>query len=329
MAHEVENMMYVGQTPWHGLGIQLPHAPTIEEAIVAAGLDWSVSKRQNMAGEIIVPSFTTFRDSDNSILGTVKEDYEVLQNIEAFRFFQRFLDEKACTLETAGSLRAGTRVFILAKIKSDPLTIVKNDLVEKYILLSNSHDGSLAIRVGFTPIRVVCANTLRMSINSKASKLIKIKHTKNAKQTLATVGEIMNVANHEFEATAEQYRFLASKQVSGDDLKKLVKIVFKTAKEEEQQFQPQTEEDKAKAEAEENECKRIVTRVIPLFEKGRGNDLPGVKGTYWAAYNAVNEYLGYERGKDREVRLDNLWFGQGAVLNQKALKAAVTLAKAA
>src|SRR6185295_11897446 len=125
-------------------------------------------------------------------------------------------------IETAGSLRQGKRVWVLAKINRDPLVIKGNDVVEKYVLLSNSHDGTLAVRVGFTPIRVVCNNTLSMAINSEASKLIRIKHTKNVVSNLESVQEIMNLADQEFQATAEQYRMLTRKDINSKDLEKYI-----------------------------------------------------------------------------------------------------------
>jgi len=317
MAHEVEKMMFVGEKPWHGLGESFRFAPTLEEAIVAAGLDWKVSTEPlfSGAGEE-VEALLTRRSSDNSILGVVGHTYVPLQNSEAFKFFEPFVLQGEASIETAGSLRMGKRVFVLAKINRDPIVVKGGDVVEKYILLSNSHDGTLAVRVGFTPVRVVCNNTLTLAHNSQASKLIRVKHTKNVSENVNSVREIMNLADSEFEATAEQYKLLANKNINQKDLEKYIKIVFNS---------------KARLiEAEGNmdniNNKRILEQVIPLFEKGRGNDLVDIQGTYWAAYNAVNEYLQYNRGKDNGSRMDSLWFGEAAQLNKKALDTAVTMA---
>jgi phage/plasmid-like protein (TIGR03299 family) len=320
MAHEVESLLYVGETPWHGLGTRFIEAPTLDEAIVAAGLDWKVTTEPvlSQAGEIL-PALATRRSSDGRILGVVGPSYTPLQNLDAFKFFHPFIEMNEAQIETAGSLRMGQRVFILAKLKLDPMEIVKGDAVQKYVLLSNSHDGTLAVRVGFTPIRVVCANTMALAINSKASQLIRVRHTKNVVQNLEDIREIMNLANAEFEATAEQYRLLAAKDINQADLEKYVKLVFNT--------------NKKILEAEGNVAnlnnKRILNSVQPLFEKGRGNDLPQVRGTLWAAYNAVTEYLQYERGEDKQVRLDQMWFGQSAQLNKRALDVGVMMAAAA
>ena len=213
-------------------------------------------------------------------------------------------------------MRQGKRVWVLAKINRDPLVITGNDVVEKYVHLSNSHDGTLAVRVGFTPIRVVCNNTLSMAINSEASKLIRIKHTKNVVSNLESVQEIMNLADSEFEATAEQYRALVMKDINSKDLEKYVKLIFNTT----------AKLVEAGGNVDNLSNKRILEQIIPLFEKGRGNDMTGVKGTMWAAYNAVNEYLQYERGSDNSNRMDNMWFGDSARLNKKALETALILA---
>lgn len=318
MAHEVENMMYVGEIPWHQLGKRFIEAPSLEEAIVAAGLNWKVTTEPTFtASNEELPALATRRSDNGRILGVVGPNYVPLQNQEAFQFFKPFVDTKEAAIEAAGSLRVGKRVFVLAKLKLDPMEIVKGDAVEKYVLLSNSHDGTMAVRVGFTPIRVVCANTLALAVNSKSSKLIRVRHTKNVALNLESIREIMNLANSEFEATAEQYRLLAARDINQADLEKYVKLVFNSNKK------------IVEAEGVENLTnRRILVAVQPLFEKGRGNDLPGVRGTMWAAYNAVSEYLQYQRGEETN-RLDNMWFGSSAELNKRALDAAVMMAAAA
>src|SRR5205823_9488561 len=114
-----------------------------------------------------------------------------------------------------------------AKMNRDPLVIAEGDTVEKYLLLSHGHDGSLAVRCGFTPVRVVCANTLAMAHGSDASKLIRVKHTKDVLENLANIREVMDLANQQFEATAEQYRLLARKSINQADLRRYVRRVLK------------------------------------------------------------------------------------------------------
>lgn len=326
MAHEIrenDNMFSVNEVPWHRLGIILPTAPKIDEGIAAAGLGWEVgTKKLITTDNMPVDALATYRKDNNEILGVVGKNYKVLQNKEAFQFFQPFLDANEATLETAGSLMNGRRVWVLAKInRPDSVIVAKSDdRVSKFILLSNSHDGTLAIRVGYTPIRVVCNNTLTAAHAGRGSALLRIKHMGDVVQTLNDVRDVMNLADQTFEATAEKYRILAGKEINGKDLEKYVKIVFAT---------PKQEEDAILSGEELTSGARVMGRITELFEHGRGNDLPGVKGTMWAAYNAVTEYLQYERGNNEATRLDSLWFGAGATMNKKALQTAVEIATAA
>jgi phage/plasmid-like protein (TIGR03299 family) len=325
MSHEIEirdgqaSMFYTGETPWHGLGTALPEAPTVEEAIKLAGLDWEVQLHplyMKMEGDLIrVPdAYSTVRDIDRSVLGVVGPTYKPLQNRDAFKFFQPFLDSGAAKLETAGSLRGGKRVWILAGTNVETLEVVPGDAVTCKVLLSNSHDGTMAIRAGFTPQRVVCANTLAAAHDSEASKLLRIRHTASALSALELVQKVMDISNREFVASVEQYRALATRGVTVESLKEYVRKVFEpklTVKDEDEQ---------------KDERERLMGKIIPLFESGRGNDLPGVKGTFWGAYNAVTEFLTWERGRSADIRLDNLWHGDGARVNQKALGTALKMA---
>ena len=324
MAHEIENMMYVGDTPWHGLGTRFVEPPSLDDAMVAAGLDWKVE---------INPVFDHWRDEipdkysitrkvkveggilgENELahLGIVGGRYEPLQNVDAFKWFEPFLDDGLATIETAASLKQGKRVFVLAKIKGDPDVIGKNDEVSRYILLSNSHDGKQAVRAGFTPIRVVCANTLSWAIKDKSSSLIRVNHSAQLKDNLEALRNTMNLASQQFEANAEQFRWLASIPITSGDLKEYIKVSLEL-------------QTSVKANGQERE-NRALNKVISLFESGRGAELSTANGTYWGAYNAVNEYLGYFQGTGQNNRVDSLFFGRGSLLNRKALSTAMAMA---
>jgi phage/plasmid-like protein (TIGR03299 family) len=323
MSADVEKMMFVGEVPWHGLGFRLENPPTIQEAITASGLDWTVNLKPLVVKETQaeVGWNATVRDSDGSVLGVVGPTYKPLQNKDAFSWFQPFVDSGMATLETAGSLKKGKRVWVLARIKGDPIEIVKGDAVERFIMLSNSHDGTLAVRVGFCGIRVVCSNTMAMAHSDAASKLLRVRHTEKAVHTLEKIREIMDVANQEFLATAEQYRALAKLRVDEATLKEYVRLVF----------QPKLIETAPVVQDEEEKdgrADKLFNKILPLFETGRGNDLPGVAGTMWSALNSVSEYLTWERGRNVDNRLDSLWFGDSAKVNQRALQVAFKMAVA-
>jgi phage/plasmid-like protein (TIGR03299 family) len=314
MAHEIETMAYFGETPWHKLGTPLSTDDLYDwqKACVKAGLNWEVELTPLMTTDTqaTVEHRAVRRKSDQRILGVVGPRFFVLQNQDAFKWFQPFLDAREAALHTAGSLCEGRRVWVLAKLNRDPLVIAPGDEVEKFVLLSHGHDGSLAVRVGFTPIRVVCQNTLSMAHQTDASKLVRIKHSASLHENLANIREIMNLANQEFEATAEQYRLLVRKSINQDDLRRYVKRVLRV-----------DHQDKLSTRT-----LNVIENIIQRCEAGKGNTLPSVKNTYWSAYNGISEWLGYERGRSPENRLNSLWFGDSACMNKDALAAALAMA---
>lgn len=320
MSHEIEvvngkaSMVYFGEVPWHKLGNPLTEAECtdLEACRVKAGADWLAEKVRLMTSDTNTPvdAYAVRRCTDKKILGTVGPRYTILQNRDAFDWFKPFIESGEAVLHTAGVLREGSRIWVLAKLNREEMEIAKGDTVQKFILLSHSHDGTLAVRAGFTPIRTVCANTLAMAHSNKASKLIRCKHSKSVKLNLERIRETMNAANAEFEATAEQYRGLCRKDVNQKDLEKFVRIVFK--KEDEEELHTRTANQ--------------FSEIYELFETGKGNTLPGVRGTLWAAYNAVTEYLAYSRGNSDDTRMDSLWYGDSSNINKLALETALTMA---
>jgi phage/plasmid-like protein (TIGR03299 family) len=314
MAHEVETMAFFQETPWHGLGTALHEDDLYDwpKTCEKAGLAWDVELVPLVTADTQakVTHRAVRRTTDGRTLGVVGPRFFPLQNKDAFGWFQPFLDAREAALHTAGSLRNGSRIWVLAKLNRTPLVVAPGDEVEKFILLSHGHDGSLAVRVGFTPIRVVCRNTLSMAHGSDASKLIRLKHTKDVLENLANVREVMDLANAEFEATAKQYRRLARTGINQADLRRYVKLVFKV------------EEDQEGS----TRLKNIMEEIVGLAEAGRGNNLPSVSGSLWTAYNGVSEWLGYQRGNSQDNRLNSLWFGDGAGMNRRALEVALEMA---
>ncbi len=326
MAHELEivngeaQMFYVGKTPWHNLGKQLDNPPTVREAIYAAGLDWDVSMEKSFRRQEHLNGFDYYevpetkfvvRATDNKVLGTVGNTYKPLQNTEAFEWFQPFLDTKMITLESAGSLMGGKRIWVLAKVKRDPLIVKADDTIECYILLANSHDGSLAITAGYTPIRVVCNNTLHASVEGKSSKLAKVRHTTGVKQTLDVIRSTMDLVNRTFEMNLETYQYLANRTINGIQFEKYIKTVFEQTSKDDKELS--------------TKFKNQFDRLMMLWTNGKGNDHPSVKYTAWTAYNAVTEYLSHEAGYDENRRYNSLWFGKNASRNKVALEKAVKL----
>lgn len=365
MSHQVESMFSVKETPWHGLGVVIQNAPGIVEGIRLAGLDWEVRVdslfrdlpvvvTDPLTGELVTTlkrdTLDDFgkvfvRSTDNSVLGIVGPNTHPLQNVKAFEWFQPFLDAKEAELTTAGSLCDGRKVWVMARLNRDNAEIVKGDEVAKFILLSNSHDGTTAIRVGFTPVRVVCANTLAMAHGDKASKLIRVRHSAKVETNLEKIRDVMNAANAEFEATAEQYRFLASRQISQADLRKYVKLVLDVDPDKSDDDLPKRtlamiQEISDRHEKRTNMVYELAKQsqalqgatldaIMRAFEEGRGTDNKASRGSYWTAYNAFTEWASYDRGHKQDTRLNSLWFGESARQNVKALEVALEMANAA
>ena len=315
---QVAGMAFMGATPWHGLGTRLDENATMADWYVKAGLDYEVVKKKLSIVEEDsikgVDFYATCRSDTGGVLGYVGPIYKVLQNKDAFNFFEPFVVSGSVKLHTAGTLREGARIWVLAKIAGDPLEIVKGDDVEQFLMLSNGHDGTLSVRVGYTPIRIVCANTLRMAHRSSKSKLIRMRHSAQIVKNLEEVRDVMNIAKQEFEGTAEQYRRLASRQVNTKDLEKYFRTVLDVK-----------ELDKARKDLPTRTQNRIE-ELFKLFEIGKGTEIKGVKGTAWGAYNAVTEQLSWTASRNQANRFDSLWFGPNEEVNRVALEEALTLA---
>jgi len=322
MAHEVENMFSVKQTPWHKLGVILKESPTAEDAIIQAGLDWKVEKRPlffnaNDGYEKAGENFAVVRDSDNSFLGTSGKNWQPLQNTEAFSFFDPFIESGEASFETAGSLAGGQRVWILAKINRDPIEIVKGDEIEKYVLLSNRHYSGQSVIGALTPIRVVCANTEAMAVRGATAtkNLFRASHSKRMHDRLAEVQVTIAQADKAFKETAEFYKRFAKKQINTKQLQSFINNVFEFA-------------DVVKEGREQFFKDKMTKTIFELFETGLGSDIKGVRGTAWGAYNSVTEYVQHYKKPNEEQRLEQSWFGAGMDLNMRAFNASMELVAA-
>ena len=193
MAANVESMFYTRKAPWHGLGVRVEEAPESKEALIQAGLDWKVEQTDVYAasGERILGYKANIRDIDRSVLGIVGDRYKIVQNEEAFAFTDGLLGE-GVKYETAGSLAGGKIVWMLAKIPEK--YIISGDAIEPYLVFCNSHDGSGAIRVAMTPVRVVCQNTLNLALKG-ASRVWSARHTGNVMSRMDEARETLQLAN--------------------------------------------------------------------------------------------------------------------------------------
>jgi len=323
--HDIENrnnvasFAFAGATPWHSLGQKVEGDDTKNyiSFLKAANMEWGVYKsplyRKDENNQFIPTqdSFSVIRDVDNAYLGTVGPQWEPIQPSEALKWFQPVVDSGLATFETAGVLKNGRVIFAMCKINSENNEVTKGDAINRYILLSTSFDGTQSTRAGFTNIRVVCANTLAQAKESAESKLLRIRHHRRQTEVLDKVREIMVLANNEFQATMEQYRFLAkSKIVNHKDLVQYVIKVLDIELDENNEMPTRS--------------KNRVKEVSDLAYIGVGSDLAA--GTWWSAYNAVTEFLSHKAGRNPDNRYTSLWFGQNANLNKRALDLATQVA---
>lgn len=324
MAHELliedghASMMYVGQKPWHGLGTQLDHPPTAEEAIRAARLDWEVRTiplhavaegvSREVRGQFAIVPYNRWKGPNCPIFGTVTSRYHPLQNRDAFRFFDPIISEGTAFYETAGALGKGERVWVLAKLPGN-LTIADGDTAERYLLLSNSHSGKSSVQIKFTPVRVVCNNTLVMALKS-AGESVSVAHTKDMKAGLERAQRNIKAINERYATIEKHFREMVRVKLDKARLTKYLTLVFKN---------PTDPEDERAVER----VRQQRHRAAFLFESGRGNKLRAVAGTLWAAYKGVAEMMDHDPSKrDSNKQLNFIWYGDGARVKVRAFNVA-------
>lgn len=310
------SMFYCQEKPWHTLGKRLDSPATSKEAIEAAKLNWQVEKQQLYLpnNEPAHHTFATVRTDKNKILGIVGNTYTPLQNSEAFEFFDSIVGEGQAIYHTAGVLLEGKVVWILAKLPGQ-IKVTNEDITEKYLLLSNSHDGSSGVQIKFTPIRVVCNNTLTMAFADQ--QYLSIYHQRDIKTRLNDVPKLLNIITKRYAEIDESLKLLAKIQMTDITLEKYLYEVFPD---------PVNRKDPKLFEYQRAKAKANREWSKYFFENGVGNDLPGVKGSLWACFNGVTELIDHKITKQSQDRkLNNIWLGEGAVVKGKAYKAAVEL----
>lgn len=273
MAANVESMFYVREVPWHGLGTKVEEAPTSEEALRIAGLNWTVDQTPVYTDSgLLIPGYKANRRStDGSILGIVSDRYKIVQNTEAFEFTDAIVGETedgVVKYETAGSLCGGKRIWLLAKM---PTKSIVGDDVEPYMFFSNSHDGTGAIKIGMTPIRVVCQNTLNMAMNT-AKRQWSTKHVGDMQSKLEEAKLCLMMANEYMVNLDIEADKLANKKLYEDQIEEILDDLFPVS---------------------ENATERKKNNVLE-FRKNfwKAYDMPDIakfKDSAWKAVNAMSD----------------------------------------
>jgi phage/plasmid-like protein (TIGR03299 family) len=335
MSGEVEKMAYVGETPWHGLGNKLPKGTSIEVWQKAAGLDWKIlrsqlyfdvpvldTKGREVKGEtskVIAPRDALYRSDTGKYLAAVSDHYKPVQPGDVLEFFRDLVQGSDFSIETAGCLKGGQRIWALASaddIMSIQTKVVskgkKADIVKPYLLLASGTDRSMGTHAGFTTVRVVCNNTLEASFNAGGVSRVSRRHTQefDAKGVKAQLG-LADKAFAQFKKTAEQ---MANHKVSkAEAVEFFVRLLAKG----DEEVQVSTE----------SEVSRNVRKLTDLYLNGPGAELPTAKGTAWGLVNAVTRFADFDaRAKSQDSRLDSAWFGTKAKLKKLAVARALELA---
>lgn len=224
MAANVETMFYVRETPWHGLGTRVMEAPTSKEALIAAGLDWKVLQEPIYTGteETIEGYRANVRETDRRVLGVVSERYKVIQNEDAFAFTDALLGE-GVRYETAGSLQGGRKVWMLAHMPHE--YIISGERISPYLLFSNTHDGSGAVKVALTPIRVVCNNTLNLALNT-AKRCWTTIHTGDIKNKMQEAKNTLLLAETYMDSLGKEFENLRMKKLSDKQVMEYIEILL-------------------------------------------------------------------------------------------------------
>lgn len=288
----------VGQKAWHGLGQYVDKAMTAEQAIELGGLDYEVFKRKiSVAGGNIIPGyFANVRKDTGDVLGVVSDMYHIVQNREAFTFFDSIIDAGEAIYQTAGALGKGERIFITAKLPSDIL--VHGEQVENYLLLTSGHNGKTgsAIQVGFTSVRVVCQNTLTAALKGIQNK-VTILHFAGAKDKLATASKIMGMSSKYTIELNEAFNKMAAVKITDSQLKKYIETVLN----------PKSEQI---TEAEfSKQFVKTVNQVLEFAHDHPTQNTEAAQGTVWGAYNSISGYYGHVKNyKSQEEKMSDLYF---------------------
>ena len=309
---------------WHGLGNILETAPTsIDDAMFQGGMLWDVLEVPNMyldpLGNVrLSPGLKSLIRSDNNELLSVQaESWTVVQNRDAFRFFEPFMNDGSITLETGVCLKGGRQIALTGKINSAIGDVVPNDAVEGFLVLYNAHDGSLCLGVTFTNTRVVCANTLAIVVSEGRSvkqtrdmvvsqKTIKLRHTSSIHDNLDQIRHLIDIQKQTFNASLYEYQLMSTVQLSASDVSRIYGKVFEV-------------------EAEDVPKHRHYEQILKSFECGIGTDIPGARDNGWALYNSFTEFTTHHRASRGENEMEKtrakfnaLYFGEAGKMNERA-----------
>lgn len=349
MAHQIEQIAYVGETPWHGLGNQLsPHQP-IEVWAEQAGMDWRIESSdvsymaQNERGQSIIMPYeeqrVLYRSDTHAPLSVVSQRYQEVQPKQILEFYRDLTEQSGFELETAGVLKGGKKFWALAKT-GQTSSLKGKDVSNGYILLATACDGTLATTAQFTSIRVVCNNTLAIALKGQnlSAGVVKVPHS--TKFDAEKIKQQLGISVRAWEDHMYEMKQLSQCKVTQTEAAAYFDAVFNNTSlsvpEQEDgiiQFyrnvamQAQSNNPATKSDNKTEPNGRAMSKVMTMFNgQGRGAELSSAKDTAYGLLCSITEFADHERrAMSQDHRLDSAWFGAGAGLKQRGLEQALAM----
>ncbi len=322
MGHEIENLdnpIYHAKPAWHGAGTVVENAPTSRECLEIAKMDWAVGKEPacTQSGLVVPGYYWTIRadlpeDDVQRVLGLVKERYEVIQNVEAFTLADEIVGQGNARYEAAGSLRNGKVIWLLAKLPDQMK--VQDDTIEKFLLVTSAHDGTRAMQILFTPVRVVCMNTLTMALREVTGQVV-IRHMGDTKAQIKMAKNVLKQANTYFTGTIDVFERLAQEKLNDRFIQAYLAALIPDPK-------------KANSKSARGRVDKQRESIFDLFIRPRrGDGQEAINGTAYGLYQATTDWLDHTwsdrksskpEKEQAERRLDRLVFQGGSKMRQRS-----------
>lgn len=343
MAHQIETMAFVGQTPWHGLGNQLLQNQPIEVWAQQAGMDWRIESSnvsymaKNERGQNILMPYeeqrVLYRSDTHAPLSVVSQRYQEVQPMEILNFYKDLTEQSGFELETAGVLKGGRKFWALART-GQSAALKSKDVSNGYILLATACDGTLATTAQFTSVRVVCNNTLSIAIRGQTSGegVVKVPHS--TKFDAEKIKQQLGISIKTWDEHMYEMKQLSQRKVTQQEAAAYFDAVFNNtnlsiAEQDESIIQyylkAASMDKKSNSKSEPNG--RAMSKVMEMFNgHGRGAELSSAKDTAYGLLCSITEFVDHERrAMSRDHRLNSAWFGMGATIKQRGLEQALTM----
>lgn len=341
MAHQIEQIAYVGETPWHGLGNQLSPNQPLEVWAQQAGMDWRIESSnvsymaQNERGQSIIMPFeeqrVLYRSDTHAPLSVVSQRYQEVQPKQILEFYRDLTEQSGFELETAGVLKGGKKFWALART-GQSTALKSTDVSNGYILLATACDGTLATTAQFTSIRVVCNNTLAIALRGQSSSAGVVKVPHSTKFDAEKVKQQLGISVCAWDEHIYEMKQLSQRKVSQQEAKAYFDAVFNNStmsisdpEENIIQFYRNVAHQAQEKKPEPNG--RAMNKALEMFNgQGRGADLSSAKDTAYGLLCSITEFVDHERrAMSTDHRLDSAWFGAGAGVKQRGLEQALAL----